>query len=123
MASPKLDNYLRTYRKRSGLSQAEIAYLAGCKSRAQISKFERRNSMPPLHTALALQATLNVPVSDLYAGKYDRITKQVHRRAQHLAVDLGTKRPARGKSLFMYKLRWLVEHCIPHLEKPSSFHG
>jgi len=117
MASPKLDNYLRTHRKRSGLSQAEVAYLAGCKSRGQISQFERRNSMPPLRTALALQATLNVPVSDLYAGKYDFIAKQVRRRAQRLAVELGTKNPARGKSLFVYKLQWLVEHCIPHLQK------
>jgi len=117
MTSSKLDNYLRAYRKRSGLSQAEIAYLVGCKSRAQISQYERRNSMPPLRTALALQATLNVPVSDLYAGKYDAITKQVHRRAQHLAADLRTRTPVRGMSLFTYKLQWLVEHCIPQLHE------
>ncbi len=117
MTFPKLDNYLRTYRKRSGLSQAEIAYLVGCKSRGQISQYERRNSMPPLRTALALQATLNVPVSDLYAGKYDSITKQVHRRAHHLAVELRTKSPVRGMSLYVYKLQWLVEHCIPQLHK------
>jgi len=117
MTSSKLDNYVRMYRKRSGLSQAEIAYLIGCKSRAQISQYERRNSMPPLRTALALQATLNVPISDLYAGKYDSITRQVHRRAQHLTAELRTKNPARGKSLFVYKLQWLVERCIPQLHK------
>src|SRR5258707_5835419 len=100
MTSSKLDNYLRAYRKRSGLSQAEIAYLVGCKSRAQISQYERRNSMPPLRTALALQATLNVPVSDLYAGKYDAITKQVHRRGHAPAAYLRTRNPGERVSAF-----------------------
>jgi len=117
MTSSKLDNYLRTYRKRSGLSQADVAYLVGSKSRAQISQYERRNSVPPLHTALALQAALNVSVSDLYAGKYDSITQEVHRRAQCLTVELRTKNPVRGKTLFAYKLQWLVERCIPQLLK------
>ena len=32
MTSHKLANYLRAYRKRSGLSQSEVAYLLGCKN-------------------------------------------------------------------------------------------
>jgi len=119
MTFPKLDNYLRACRKRSGLSQAEVAYLAGCKSRAQISQYERRSSTPPLHTALALQVALRVPVSELYAGKYDSIAKQVRDRAQRLAVELRAKNPKRGKNLIAYRLQWLVEHCIPHFQKTT----
>jgi transcriptional regulator with XRE-family HTH domain len=119
MTFPKLDNYLRAYRKKSGLSQAEMAYLVGCKSRAQISQYERRNSVPTLPTALALQVALDVPVAELYAGKYDSISKQVRERAERLAVELREKKPKRGKSLIVYRLQWLVEHCIPHFQKTT----
>jgi len=117
MAFPKLDNYLRAYRKRSGLSQAEIAYLVGCKNRAQISQYELRTSTPPLPTALALQVALDVPIAELYAGTYDSIKKQVRRRAHRLALELRAKNPGRGKSLILYRLQWLVEHCIPHFQR------
>jgi transcriptional regulator with XRE-family HTH domain len=119
MTFQKLDNYLRAYRKRSGLSQAEIAYLVGCKSRAQISQFERRNGMPPLDTALALQVALHVPVSELYAGRYDSISKDVRKRAESLAYELRAKRPKRGKNFIAYRLQWLVEHCIPHFQRTT----
>ncbi len=39
MTSHKLANYLRAYRKRSGLSQSEVAYLLGCKNGAQVSRY------------------------------------------------------------------------------------
>ncbi|SRR6266436_2583558 len=119
MTFQKLDNYLRAYRKRSGLSQAEIAYLVGCKSRAQISQYERRNGRPPLDTALALQVALHVPLSELYAGKYDSISKEVRKRAECLAVEFRAKKPKRGKSLIAYRLQWLVDHCIPHFQRTT----
>jgi hypothetical protein len=75
--------------------------------------------MPPLRTALALQVALKVPVSELYAGKYDSISKQVHARAEFLAVELRAKKPKRGKRLIVYRLQWLVEHCIPHFQKTT----
>jgi transcriptional regulator with XRE-family HTH domain len=119
MTFPKLDNYLRAYRKRSGLSQAHLAYLAGCKSRSLISEYERRNAMPPLPIALALQVALDVPVSELYAGKYASIKKEVRQRARHLASELRAKNPKRGKSLMLYRLQWLVDHCIPHFRQTT----
>ena len=119
MTFPKLDNYLRACRKKSGLSQAEIAYLVGCKNAAQISQYERRTIVPPLPTALALQAALDVPISELYAGKYDSISKQVRARAERLAIELRVKNPKRGKGLIVYRLQWLVEHCIPHFQKTT----
>jgi len=119
MAFQKLDNYLRACRKKSGLSQAQIAYLVGCKSRAQISAYERRNSVPPLPMVLALQVALDVPVSELYAGKYDSISKEVRGRAERLAIELQVKKPNRGKGLIVYRLQWLVDHCIPHFQKTA----
>lgn len=113
MTSHKLANYLRAYRKRSGLSQSEVAYLLGCKNGAQVSRYERRRHMPPLRTALAFQAALDTPLSELYAGTYESVAKQVRVRGQSLAVKLQTRTPIRGMSLISYKLQWLAEHCIP----------
>jgi transcriptional regulator with XRE-family HTH domain len=113
MTSHKLENYLRAYRKRSGLSQSEVAYLLGCKNGAQVSRYERRRHMPPLRTALAFQAALGTPLSELYAGTYESVSKQVAVRAQSLTVKLQTASPERGKSFIPYKLQWLAEHCIP----------
>jgi len=113
MTSHKLANYLRAYRKRSGLSQSEVAYLLGCKNGNQVSRYERRTHMPPLRTALAFQAALGTPLSELYAGTYESVTKQVAVRGQSLAVQIQTRSVKRGKSLIAYKLQWLAEHCIP----------
>ena len=47
MATHKLENYLRTYRKRSGLTQREVAFLVGCRNGAQVSRYERRREAAP----------------------------------------------------------------------------
>jgi transcriptional regulator with XRE-family HTH domain len=46
MAKKRLASYLRTERKRAGLTQKEIAFLVGAKNRAQISRFERLRRLP-----------------------------------------------------------------------------
>ena len=111
MTSQKLENYLRAYRRRTGLSQREVAYLLGCKNGAQVSRYERRRHMPPLRTALAFQTALGTPLSELYAGTYESAAKQVRLRARNLVVQLQTRTPQRGKNLIPYKLQWLAEHC------------
>src|SRR2546429_9576493 len=68
MATHKLENYLRTYRKRSGLTQREVAFLVGCRNGAQVSRYEKRRRLPPLRTALACEAAFGVPVAELFAG-------------------------------------------------------
>ena len=43
----KLENYLRTYRRRAGLSQDEMAFLLGTKSGTKVSRYEHR-LVPPV---------------------------------------------------------------------------
>jgi len=69
--------------------------------------------MPPLRTALAFQAALDTPLSELYAGTYESVAKQVMVRGQTLSVELQARTPKRGLNLISYKLQWLAEHCIP----------
>jgi len=70
MAQPKLHNYLKTYRRRAGLSQDELAYLLGCADGAKVSRYERRERQPSLETLLAYQVLLGPDASELFAGLY-----------------------------------------------------
>src|SRR5437660_10555182 len=68
MTSHRLQNYLRTYRRKSGLTQQEVAFLLGRKNGAQLSRYEKRQHLPPLRTALACEAIFHVPVAELFGG-------------------------------------------------------
>jgi len=91
----KLNNYLRTYRKRAGLSQDEMAYLLGCRSGAKVSRYERFARQPTLQTALAYEAIFGVPVRDLFAGIYQKVERPVSQRAQLLMRKLHAAKPDR----------------------------
>ena len=91
--SRRLDNYLRTYRKRSGLSQKEMAFLLGCREESKVSRYERRVRLPNLQTALAYRVLFGIPVDDLFAGILDKVEKVTLRRAQLLALKLNQCAP------------------------------
>ncbi len=87
MAKP-LQNYLRTYRKRTCFSQDELAFLLGVKSGAKVSRYESFARRPNFETALACQALLGAPASRLFAGDYQTIASQAVERARTLADKL-----------------------------------
>ena len=84
----KPSNYLRSERRRAALSQADIAELLREGVRA-ISRYERGRRLPPLKTALAYEAIYGMPAAELFAGTFDRIRKEVRRRARSLIADGG----------------------------------
>ena len=110
MATHKLENYLRTYRKRSGLTQRDVAFLVGCRNGAQVSRYEKRRRLPPLRTALACEAAFGVPVSVLFAGLREAAGQAVGERLGALKSRLETN-PSQGRDarLAAQKLRWLAE--------------
>lgn len=81
---PKLNNYLRMYRKRAGLSQDEIAFLLGVKTGTVASRYERFRRTPTLETALACAAMYGVPVREIFAGISDKAERGVVHRARIL---------------------------------------
>jgi transcriptional regulator with XRE-family HTH domain len=93
MAARKLPNYLRTHRRRVGYSQEDLACLLGGKEGNKISRYERRECLPSLKTALAYEAIFGVPVQELFAGVYEEVEKNVHIQAEALAFKLYTEKP------------------------------
>jgi transcriptional regulator with XRE-family HTH domain len=114
MAHTRLENYLRTYRRRTGLTQREVAFLLGCEDGAQISRYEKRKRVPPLQTALACEAVFGVPVSELFGGMRQTVGTQIDRRLKQLRSRLEAQ-PVQGREarLQIRKLQWLGERSVP----------
>lgn len=124
MASPKLQNYLRSYRTRAGLLQRDVAFILGCESGEKVSRYEKRRRLPPLETALAYEAVFGVPVAELFAGLRDTVGRQIQRRLGEFGSRLQAKDVAKCKKsearLVAHKLRWLAGRL--HTEPlPESF--
>jgi transcriptional regulator with XRE-family HTH domain len=97
--SKKLENYLRAHRKRSGLSQDEVAFLLGTRSGTKVSRYESFIRTPALRTALGLAAIYRTPAGELFAGPSEREKHRVASQARVLVTRLeknaGDRRTAR----------------------------
>lgn len=98
---PRLQNYLRTYRRRAGFSQDEVAYLLGAKSGTKTSRYERFRRTPSLETALAYEAVFGIPVRELFAGVSQKVERETRMRARRLArkLEVGAGTPAVARKL------------------------
>jgi transcriptional regulator with XRE-family HTH domain len=97
VATRKLQNYLRMHRKRSGLSQEEIAFLLSCYSGATVSRYEHFGQTPSLEIALAYAVIFQVPIHELFAGMFDDVGEQTAHRILLLAEKLRSSDPPSPK--------------------------
>jgi transcriptional regulator with XRE-family HTH domain len=95
MALQHLSNHVRKYRKRSALSQKDVAYLLGVVSGSKVSRYERFTREPGLYTALAYEAIFQCMVSELFPGLYLRIEAEVRARAKTLMERKSNGKPNR----------------------------
>ncbi len=110
MASHQLENYLKTYRRKSGLTQREVAFLLGWKNGAQLSRYEKGHTLPPLRTALAYQAIFKIPVAELFAGIRSSVDQDTSTRVDELVAGLQEKnQKGRQRRLTARKLDWLSQ--------------
>jgi len=88
MQNDKLDNYLRTYRKKLGLTQREVAFLLGCHGGAKVSRHERSGRIPDLKTIFAYEAIFQTPARELFAGIYGRAERETRKKVRQLVSRL-----------------------------------
>jgi transcriptional regulator with XRE-family HTH domain len=110
MDTTRPHNYLRAQRKRSGLTQREIAFLLGRKHDAIVSRFERRTRVPTLDAAFSLSVIFGVPLDELFPGFQEDLTRIIQIRIDRLlaGVSEATTR-AVPLRLTDTKRRWLLE--------------
>jgi transcriptional regulator with XRE-family HTH domain len=97
----KLPNYIRAARREAGLSQAEVAFLLGCRSGTKVSRYERFARHPNVATMFACAVIFQIPVERLFAGAYQRAIGEVAKRVQALVDSLAASRdnPASQRKL------------------------
>ena len=118
--SHKLENYLRTYRKRTGFSQDDIAFLLCAHSGSKVSRYERFARQPSLQTALAYEAIFGVPIQELFTGIYQKVERTTQTRARLLTKRLGT---ANRNTAAAQKLTALNALSAKAGGEPTNFNG
>jgi len=111
MTAQRLTSYLKTYRKRSGLTQRDVAFLLGWKQGKQLSRYEKQRVIPSLQVALACAAIFRVPLRKLFPGVSDPIAREISSRSAALMAEL-RKKNVKGKDArrTARKLSWLAEN-------------
>lgn len=123
MTSHRLQNYLRTYRRKSGLTQREVAFLLGRKNGAQLSRYEKQHCLPPLRTALAFEAIYKIPLAELFAGLRESVGHDTSERIAILDADIQAGGASKSRRRLVARKRsWVAEHHRPELspQRPSS---
>jgi transcriptional regulator with XRE-family HTH domain len=113
MATRRLLNYLRTYRKHSGLSQSDISFLLRIKDKSELSRYEWGVRQPSLRTALACQELYGVAVSDLFAGVSDLVARDTRKQMKKLQTRLHKQsEPESTGNRIMQKLQWISDRLL-----------
>jgi transcriptional regulator with XRE-family HTH domain len=115
MPQKRVLSHVLTHRKRSNLTQLELASLLGHRTVMQVSRHERGITVPSLVTALGYQAIFGVSVPELFPGLHESIARNVSVRFADLESALGKKsandRDARATAS---KLEFIAKrkHCV-----------
>jgi DNA-binding XRE family transcriptional regulator len=108
MAQKRLAGRLRTHRKKSGLTQKELARVLGYKHGGPMCRHERGGDVPPLVTALAYEAIFRVPVAELFPGIYQTVEQTIETRLANFERALGQRSAKDGDAKdTAQKLQWL----------------
>jgi len=110
MEDLEVASYLRSLRKRAGLSQRELADLLGCLTKATVSRHERAESLPSLLIAFGYEAVFHVPVAELFPGVYESVKLGIEDRLAKIEADLHAS-DAKGRKAqpVARRLEWLGE--------------
>jgi transcriptional regulator with XRE-family HTH domain len=112
-----LRNYLRMHRKRSALTQRELAGLLGCEHGSKVSRYERGERVPGFATLLAYEIVFRTNGADLFRGVAEKLSRTIRDRASRLHKHLDAER---STPLVTQKMEFLVELIYPGVSKNRS---
>jgi DNA-binding XRE family transcriptional regulator len=105
-----LANYLRAHRRKTGLTQHDLARVLGYVNRDAVSRHERLESMPSLLIALSYEVLYRVPVSEIFAGLAETVEFNVEAQLAQFEVHLGEQSAGTSRAAAIArKLEWLTE--------------
>ncbi len=89
----KLKNYLRAFRKRTGLSQKEISFLLGIKNGAKVSRYEHFKQKPTLKTAFRYAVIFGKSTKELFAGIFEKVERETKGKIKRLVRKISKDKP------------------------------
>lgn len=106
--------YLRTLRRRSALSQEDIAFLLGAFTGTRVSRHETGACTPPLEVALAYEVIFGTNIAEIYEDEQVQIAERVRKRARTLYESLAhrLKDPRRREK--RTALEKIIRRCTPN---------
>jgi transcriptional regulator with XRE-family HTH domain len=108
MAKRYLANYLRAYRKSSGLTQAEVAFVVGI-NQSDLCHYETGRREPSLRVVIALHVLYRIPIWKLFAGVYQAGVGETKRRMRALQGKLLTPNSSSRSKHQAQKLAWISD--------------
>jgi DNA-binding XRE family transcriptional regulator len=87
----------RSSRRRSGLTQDEVAFLVGLRTASQVSRHESGEREPDLRLALGYKLIFNATVHELLPHIYFEVAQQIGNRARKL-LDQRSEEPESQRS-------------------------
>lgn len=79
---------LRTYRRRSGLTQRDLGLLLGFVDGCEVGRYERFSRLPNAQSLLACQAIFDVDARMLFPDMYKEVEQLAVKRALRLREQL-----------------------------------
>jgi DNA-binding XRE family transcriptional regulator len=120
MTVPRAASYLRTHRRKCGLSQSDLANILGLVTELQISRHERSLTLPLFLTAISYEIVFQVPLSELFPGVYETVHQNVEKRLAEIEERLHqSSAKGREATVIARKLEWLCERRNPTVIQPS----
>lgn len=114
MRQTRLANLLRSHRKRSGLSQKELARLVGYPDETAVSRHERLRIAPSLDVALRYQAVFRVEISALFPAAYQAACEIAEASLEELKRELHNSTvKGRAAAIVARKIEWMWNRCNP----------
>jgi DNA-binding XRE family transcriptional regulator len=104
-----LHTYLKTYRKRTGFTHDEVAFLLGGMCGTSYSRHEGHKRLPILKTALMYEFIFGATVRELYEGVFQDMQQRVLIRAKGLLASLEAKPKSAQRDQKIAVLRRLLE--------------
>lgn len=113
----KIPNYMRTHRRRWGLTQEELALLLGLRNRTEVSRYELLERKPQLRIALAYFVVFGEQLHQLLPKLYSEVEECVMQQVYQLyqTLDGRTDKVAQRK-------RALLESVLQRaIHKPHGY--
>lgn len=114
----KLNTYFRTYRKRLGLTQVQIAKLLALEHSSVISSLELETRQPKLELMIAYHLLLDIPPDKIIPLAYRKVARQILWQIQHHDCLGDTRCPMQQQ-----KNREFTQQLVNRLEALTHNYG